>query len=104
MAEKKKKKELDSTSLARCHRGIGQDRGSGIETAYDRYLNMQPQCNFGEQGVCCHVCILGPCRTYKKASKGICGAPAYTIVGRNLVRSALGGCAAHSDHGLHATL
>jgi carbon-monoxide dehydrogenase catalytic subunit len=106
MAEKKKKKELDRnrTIDPAALEVLAKTEGSGIETAYDRYLNMQPQCNFGEQGVCCHVCIQGPCRITKKASKGICGAPAYTIVGRNLVRSALGGCAAHSDHGLHATL
>ncbi len=78
--------------------------GAKIETAYDRYLNQQPQCKFGDTGVCCRICIQGPCRITNKASKGICGATAYTIVARNLVRSAAGGAAAHSDHGRHITL
>jgi carbon-monoxide dehydrogenase catalytic subunit len=105
MAEKKKKKELDRNRSVdpAVLEVLANTEDSGIESAFDRYLNMQPQCNFGEQGICCHICIQGPCRITKKASKGICGAPAYTIVARNLVRSALGGCCAHADHGLHAT-
>ena len=65
---------------------------------------MQPQCNYGEQGICCHICIQGPCRITRRADKGICGATAYTIVARNLVRHELGGCTAHADHGIHSTL
>lgn len=77
---------------------------SGIDTAFDRYLKMQPQCQFGDTGICCTICIQGPCRISKKSDKGICGAPAHTIVARNLLRHALGGCAAHADHGLHSTI
>lgn len=75
-----------------------------VDTAYDRYLAQQPQCKFGDTGICCRICIQGPCRITAKAPKGICGATAYTIVARNLVRSALGGASAHSDHSKHILL
>jgi carbon-monoxide dehydrogenase catalytic subunit len=75
-----------------------------VDTAYDRYLAQQPQCKFGDTGVCCRICIQGPCRITNKASKGICGATVYTIVARNLVRSATGGASAHSDHSKHILL
>ncbi len=74
-----------------------------VETSYDRYVNMQPQCNFGEQGICCRICLQGPCRITKKASKGVCGAHDYTIVARHLIRMMCGGCAAHADHARHMT-
>jgi carbon-monoxide dehydrogenase catalytic subunit len=74
------------------------------DTAYDRYVAQQPQCKFGDTGVCCRICIQGPCRITKKAPKGICGATEYTIVARNLLRSALGGTSAHSDHSKHILL
>ncbi len=75
--------------------------GSAVETAFDRYLKMQPQCNFGRTGVCCRICLQGPCRITKKADKGICGAHAYTIVARNLIRAITAGASAHSDHARH---
>ena len=78
------------------------ERNAGkIEPAYDRYVNMRPQCNFGRTGICCRICLQGPCRITKKASKGICGAHSYTIVARNLVRAITGGAGAHADHGRH---
>ena len=42
---------------------------------------------------------MGPCRITPKAPKGICGATAHTIAGRNYLRTVVGGTAAHSDHG-----
>ncbi len=75
-----------------------------IETAYDRFAAQQPQCQFGYKGVCCRICISGPCRVKADdgpASKGICGATAYTIVARNLVRYIAGGAASHSEHARH---
>lgn len=78
------------------------DQNSGVvETAFDRYLKMQPQCNFGRTGVCCRICLQGPCRISKKSDKGICGAHAYTIVARNLIRAITAGASAHGDHGRH---
>ncbi len=75
-----------------------------VDTAYDRYLAQQPQCKFGDTGICCRICIQGPCRITAKAPKGVCGATAYTIVARNLIRSVLGGASAHSDHSKHILL
>jgi len=73
-----------------------------IKTSWDRYKAQQPQCKFGNTGVCCRICIQGPCRIIPSKpgqDKGICGASVYTIVARNLVRYIAGGAAAHSDHG-----
>lgn len=73
-----------------------------ILTSWDRYKAQQPQCKFGLTGICCRICIQGPCRIIPSRpgqDKGICGASAYTIVARNLVRYIAGGASAHSDHG-----
>jgi carbon-monoxide dehydrogenase catalytic subunit len=75
---------------------------SGIDTAWERLEKMQPQCGFGEMGVCCRICSMGPCRVDpfgEGAQLGVCGADANTIAARNLVRMIAGGAAAHSDHG-----
>ncbi|MDD1759629.1 MAG: anaerobic carbon-monoxide dehydrogenase catalytic subunit [Methanothrix sp.] len=74
---------------------------SGMETAWDRFDKLQPQCGFGELGLCCRNCNMGPCRIDpfgEGASKGVCGATADIIVARNLLRSIAAGAAAHSDH------
>ncbi len=97
--EKKKpdnKRTIDPAALEVLEKNDGT-----IETAYDRYVQMQPQCNFGRTGICCRICLQGPCRITRKASKGICGAHGYTIVARNLIRAINGGCGAHADHGRH---
>jgi carbon-monoxide dehydrogenase catalytic subunit len=64
---------------------------------------MLPECGFGELGVCCRNCNMGPCRISpfddQGPKKGICGATADIIVARNLIRMIAGGAAAHSDHG-----
>ena len=75
-----------------------------METMWDRAESAQPQCGFGESGLCCRICLQGPCRINpfgKEPQRGICGAKDYTIVARNLIRMMAGGCAAHSDHGRH---
>jgi carbon-monoxide dehydrogenase catalytic subunit len=69
------------------------------ETWEDRRVKQTPQCNFGENGICCRICSMGPCRITPKASRGICGADAHAIAGRNYLRMAAAGSAAHSDHG-----
>jgi len=71
----------------------------GIDTWQDRVKNQTPHCGFGEKGICCRICAMGPCRISPKAPKGICGATAATIAGRNYLRMAAGGGATHSDHG-----
>jgi len=102
MAEEKKKidnrRTIDPAALA----VIDKNTENGqVETAYERYVKMQPQCNFGRTGVCCRICLQGPCRITKKSSKGVCGAHGYTIVARNLIRAIAGGCGAHADHSRH---
>lgn len=72
----------------------------GIDTVWDRYEAMQPQCKLGLQGICCRICSMGPCRIDgKKRLVGVCGANVDTIVARNLARMIAAGTAAHSDHG-----
>jgi len=81
-----------------------------LETIWDRWDAQQPQCGFGQLGVCCKICNMGPCRIDPfggEPRRGACGADADTIVARNLVRMVAGGAAAHSDHGrdvVHALL
>jgi len=71
----------------------------GVETAWDRLEQQTPHCQFGESGVCCRICTMGPCRIGKKAQFGVCGADADVIVARNFGRFLAGGAAGHSDHG-----
>lgn len=74
-----------------------------IDTIWDRYDAVQPQCKFGSLGVCCRICSMGPCRISltpgREPQTGACGANADTIAARNLARMIAGGAAAHSDHG-----
>ena len=72
-----------------------------LETAWDRFEKQQPQCGFGELGVCCRHCNMGPCRIDpfgEGPTKGVCGATADTMVARGLFRMIAAGSAAHSDH------
>ncbi|CAN2039451.1 Carbon monoxide dehydrogenase 1 [Candidatus Magnetomoraceae bacterium gMMP-15] len=74
----------------------------GIETAWERLEDQQPQCGFGQIGVCCNRCTMGPCRIdpFENGPKrGVCGADADLIVARNFLDDLSAGAAAHSDHG-----
>ena len=74
----------------------------GIETAFDRHDKQGTRCRFGELGVCCRICDMGPCRINplgKEPRRGICGANADTVAARQLIRQVAAGVAAHSDHG-----
>ena len=64
-----------------------------------RVKNQTPHCRFGEQGICCRICSMGPCRITPKAPRGICGCDAHGIAGRNFLRFTAGGAVTHSDHG-----
>ena len=72
---------------------------AGADTWQLRVKNQTPHCKFGEQGICCRICTMGPCRITPKAPRGICGCDAHGIVGRNFLRFTAGGGATHSDHG-----
>ncbi len=75
---------------------------AGLENAWDRLEEQEPQCGFGRLGICCRNCAMGPCRIdpfEDGPQAGVCGATADTIAARNLIRMVAGGAAAHSDHG-----
>ena len=78
---------------------LGADRP---DTIWDRAESMKPQCGFGELGICCRICFMGPCRIDpfgEGPQVGICGASADVIAARNFSRMIAAGAAAHSDHG-----
>jgi len=72
---------------------------AGASTWEDRKKALGVQCRFGEDGVCCNICSMGPCRITPKSPRGICGADAHAIAGRTYLRHIAGGTATHSDHG-----
>ena len=75
---------------------------NGIQSVWDRADAMQPQCGFGELGICCRLCFMGPCRIDPFGDgpqTGICGATPEVIAARNFARMIAAGAAAHSDHG-----
>ena len=74
-------------------------RQVGADSWQQRVKNQTPHCKFGEEGVCCRICSMGPCRITPKAPRGICGCDVHGIVARNYLRFTAGGAATHSDHG-----
>jgi len=93
-----KVKSVDPAS----QRMIEEAKSKSVQIVWDRYDMMQPQCGFGELGICCRICNMGPCRIDpfgEGPQKGVCGASVDTIVARNLLRMIATGAAAHSDHG-----
>ena len=94
------RKSIDAASL----RMVEKACCDCVETVWDRYEAQQPQCGFGELGVCCRNCLSGPCRVnpFGEPSRAICGATADTIAARNLLRSVAGGAATHVDHAFEA--
>lgn len=93
-------KSIDSASQEMIEKAQ-KDR---VEIIWDRLELQKPQCGFGELGVCCRICLQGPCRInpFGEPKHGICGATADTIVARNLLRSVAGGAATHVDHAYEA--
>lgn len=84
------------------HQLLKKNVKEGIETVWDRSDQQKPRCGFGESGLCCHNCYMGPCRINPKGKspqRGVCGSTAEVIVARNFARMIAGGAAAHSDHG-----
>ncbi|MEE8605570.1 MAG: hypothetical protein V3S65_09355, partial [Candidatus Aminicenantaceae bacterium] len=96
--EKPQKKSIDITVNKMLERTFEQ----GIETVWDRSDQQKARCGFGEQGLCCRLCFMGPCRINPKGKspqRGVCGATAEVIVARNFARMVAAGASAHSDHG-----
>ena len=80
----------------------------GADAWQYRAAKQTPHCKFGEQGVCCRICAMGPCRITPKAPRGICGCDVHgaALVCRqarkfagNYLKFTAGGAATHSDHG-----
>ena len=95
-------KNINKSIDPAANRMIDAVAGKGINTIWDRSEAMEPQCGFGELGICCRICYMGPCRIDpfdQGAKQGVCGATAEVIVARNFARMVAAGSAAHSDHG-----
>ncbi len=96
----KKKLNIDECSIwDDARQMLTKAEQDGVETVWHRLQQQSPHCQFGESGVCCRNCTMGPCRISKKAPLGVCGADADVIVARNFGRFVAGGSAGHSDHG-----
>ncbi len=99
MAGKRKRSIEECSIWEDARQMLKKAEKDGVETVWDRLDQQTPHCNFGESGVCCRNCTMGPCRISKKAPLGVCGADADVIVARNFGRFVTGGAAGHSDHG-----
>ena len=101
--EEDKMSEFKLTSVEEFEQATNELLENGAKVGADawqfRVKNQTPHCKFGEQGTCCRICTMGPCRITPKAPRGICGCDVHGIVGRNFLRFTAGGSATHSDHG-----
>jgi carbon-monoxide dehydrogenase catalytic subunit len=101
----KKVKIIPASDLTTCDstkQMLEKARHDGVETAFDRAVNMKA-CPIGEKSACCKHCFMGPCRLnandpYSKV--GVCGATIDTIQSRNFGRMVASGTSAHTDHGM----
>ncbi len=102
---KKKEKEINYRDLTTCDATIQmleKAKRDGVETAFDRAVNMKA-CPIGADSACCKHCSMGPCRLNSKdpyGKVGVCGATIDTIMARNFARMVASGAAAHTDHGM----
>ena len=98
-SDKVLKRSIDPAAQAM----LAHAEAQGFQTAWDRYEAQLPQCGFGELGLCCRHCNMGPCRISpfdeEGPKAGVCGATADILVARGLLRAIAAGAAAHSDHG-----
>jgi carbon-monoxide dehydrogenase catalytic subunit len=93
-----KERSIDKATLQMLEKA----KCDNVCTAFDRSDLQEPRCGFGELGVCCQQCYMGPCRVDplgKGAQLGACGIDANGIVARNIARATTVGASAHSDHG-----
>ncbi len=98
MNQKTVQKSVDAATVEMIQ--IAKDQH--FELVWDRYQGQGKHCVFGQEGLCCRLCNMGPCRINRSGgepSHGACGANADTIVARHLSRMIAAGTAAHSDHG-----
>ncbi|MBW1807388.1 MAG: anaerobic carbon-monoxide dehydrogenase catalytic subunit [Deltaproteobacteria bacterium] len=100
MADKPKEERINSADPA--IKAMCESGNIPESTCWDRSKKQTPRCSFGEKGICCRICSMGPCRvdgTKEKLKYGVCGVDSNTVAARNFVRMIAGGAAAHSDHG-----
>ena len=71
----------------------------GADSWQMRVKNQTPHCKFGEQGVCCRICSMGPCRITPKATERYLRMRCTWYRRKKLPRFTAGGAATHSDHG-----
>lgn len=87
--------EFKLTSVEEFEQATNELLETGAKVGADawqfRVKNQTPHCKFGEQGTCCRICTMGPCRITPKAPRGICGCDVHGIVGRNFLRFTAGG-------------
>ncbi len=104
-AEESKAKTVNPKDVTICDATIQmleKAKRDGVETAFDRAMNMKA-CPIGAESACCKHCAMGPCRLNAKdpyGKVGVCGATIDTIMSRNFARMVASGCAAHTDHGM----
>ena len=69
--------EFKLTSVEEFEQATNELLENGAKVGADawqfRVKNQTPHCKFGEQGTCCRICTMGPCRITPKAPRGICG-------------------------------
>jgi carbon-monoxide dehydrogenase catalytic subunit len=98
-----KKVDIKETTIcASTAQMLEKAQRDGVETAFDRALNMKA-CPIGVDSACCKHCAMGPCRLNAKdpyGKVGVCGATIDTIMARNFARMVASGAAAHTDHGM----
>ena len=100
-----KTKEIDINAVSTCEatkQMLYKAKKDGVETAFDRALNMKA-CPIGADSACCKHCSMGPCRLNARdpyGKVGVCGATIDTIMARNFARMVASGAAAHTDHGM----
>ena len=65
-------KQVDVRDLTTCEatqRMLIKARADGVETAFDRAVNMKA-CPIGADSACCKHCMMGPCRLNSKDPYG----------------------------------
>ncbi|MDP2731029.1 MAG: hypothetical protein Q8O55_11200, partial [Dehalococcoidales bacterium] len=98
-------KSIDQATLEMIEKAA-QD---GARVIFERAETTRP-CPIGQEGMCCSICDMGPCRVMAPKGKeetaeerrrrvGVCGATPETIAARNFVRKVAAGTASHGDHG-----
>ena len=100
-----KQKEINISDVTICDataQMLVKAKRDGVETAFDRAMNMKA-CPIGADSACCKHCSMGPCRLNARdpyGKVGVCGATIDTIMARNFARMVASGAAAHTDHGM----